>query len=102
MNRLKKARNALTKKLGFKPASKNGRHAWIISTVAEDSNSQRYAIVLGTDPKLPGLFHLQVACYSDDANEQTRQEIETDLMTTLTKAFGKLYQVENPTPPSIH
>ena len=102
MNMVKKARNALTKKIGFKPASKNGRHAWIVSTAADHSTSENYAIVLGTDPKLPGLFQIQVVCHSDDADEQTRQEIETDLKMTLTKAFGKLYQVENPTPPSIH
>ena len=102
MNMVKKARNALTKMIGFKPTSKNGNHAWVVSTDTNHSERENYAVVLRTDPKLPGLFQTYVTCHSGDADEKTRQEIESQVMKALTKEFGKLYQVENPTAPSIH
>lgn len=102
MTMIKKARNVLTNMVGFKPVSNNGRHAWMVSLEANHSNSKQYMIILGTDPKLPGLMQASVECWSDDADEKTRQEIQNQVLTELAKAFPKLFSVENPTAPSIH
>ena len=99
---VKTARKALTKMFGFEPLSNNGRHAWVISLEANNSNLKKYLIHLGTDPKLPGLFQTGVECCSDDADEKTRQEILKQVEKALAKAFPELYSVEDPTPPSIH
>ncbi len=102
MNMVEKARNAMTKMIGHKPVSENGQHAWIVSTEADHSMNQQYAIVIGTDPKFPGLMQARVECHSTDADEKTRGEIENQVMELLVQTFPELYKIEDPTPPSVH